>query len=157
MNEEIQHNELCQIAAKLIKRHGIGWRKPKYIVVEIELAGFEQPDIYCFGGERSIMIEVKVSRSDFLADKKKWHRQHPENGVGECRYYLCPYQLISVDELPEKWGLLYYKDNKIEVIKNPERQQSNTHSELAIVSSVLRREGFYNKIFSYKNYKSQGI
>nr|WP_280971441.1 adenylosuccinate synthase [Cupriavidus gilardii]WDE72680.1 hypothetical protein [Cupriavidus gilardii] len=54
----------------------------------------------------SVVIEVKVSRADFLADAKKPHRQDPAAGMGEFRYYLAPAGLIRVDELPPRWGLI---------------------------------------------------
>lgn len=51
------------------------------------------------------MIEVKVTRSDFLADRKKPHRQGGK-GMGSWRYYMAPEGLISVGELPDGWGLI---------------------------------------------------
>ncbi|GBQ90079.1 hypothetical protein GCM10007866_16160 [Gluconobacter albidus] len=53
----------------------------------------------------STIVECKVSRSDFLADRKKPHRQ--TGGMGKWRYFMCPEGLISPDELPDKWGLLH--------------------------------------------------
>ena len=50
-------------------------------------------------------MEVKVSRSDFLADRKKPHRQ--QGGVGSFRYYMCPEGLIDIKDLPHGWGLLW--------------------------------------------------
>lgn len=47
--------------------------------------------------------EVKVSRSDFLRDDK-WHEYL------ECcneLYFVCPHQLISVDEVPQQAGLIW--------------------------------------------------
>lgn len=55
----------------------------------------------------SVLVEVKVSRSDFLADKNKPHRQPDAVSVGNWRYYLCPEGIISPSDLPEKWGLLW--------------------------------------------------
>ncbi|MES3674623.1 hypothetical protein QC589_01570 [Halomonas elongata] len=48
---------------------------------------------------------MKVSRADFLADSKKRHRH--AGGVGSWRYFMCPEGLISADELPVGWGLLW--------------------------------------------------
>mgnify|MGYP000170665080 CR=1 FL=1 len=55
----------------------------------------------------SVLVEVKVSRSDFLSDKSKPHRKGDVLGVGRWRYYLCPEGLILPAELPDKWGLIY--------------------------------------------------
>lgn len=54
----------------------------------------------------SVLVEVKVSRSDFLADRKKPHRQEGR-GVGTYRYFMCPEGLINIEDLPERWGLLW--------------------------------------------------
>jgi hypothetical protein len=55
----------------------------------------------------SVVVESKVSRSDFLADKKKPHRNGEVLGMGAFRYFICPEGMISPDELPDKWGLLW--------------------------------------------------
>ena len=52
----------------------------------------------------TVLVECKVSRSDFLADKAKPHRH--VGGIGNWRYYMAPEGLISPNELPEKWGLV---------------------------------------------------
>jgi len=54
----------------------------------------------------TVLVEVKVSRGDFLADARKPHRE-AGNGIGLFRYYMCPAGLISPDEVPERWGLLW--------------------------------------------------
>lgn len=65
----------------------------------------------------SIVIEAKATRSDFLADKKKLHR---EAGMGRYRYYICPTGLIKPDELPEKWGLIYANERgHLKVVAGP--------------------------------------
>lgn len=53
-----------------------------------------------------MVCEVKVSRSDFLVDAKKPHRNGEVLGVGEHRFYFAPEGLIKVDELPKGWGLV---------------------------------------------------
>lgn len=56
------------------------------------------------------VIEAKVSRADFLADKKKPHRADPNLALGQYRYYACPEGMIKPEELPEKWGLIYVNE-----------------------------------------------
>jgi len=55
----------------------------------------------------SVVVEAKVTRSDFLADKKKPHRSGLKKGLGNYRYFICPEQLIQPDEVPDGWGLLW--------------------------------------------------
>lgn len=63
----------------------------------------------------SVVIECKTSRSDFLVDLKKNHRQDAWGeefrddgipGMGKWRYFLAPKGLIKKEELPARWGLL---------------------------------------------------
>ena len=150
----ITHRELCVLAAKYLKNNGIiPFQKAKYVVCELERQG-ESPDAFGFG-YCTQLIEVKVSRSDFLSDKKKYWRKYPQRGLGMYRSYLCPSGMINVEELPDGWGLLYYDNGKIDVVKKPEEQESCHRSEIALISSILRREGIASQIFSYKKYKKK--
>ena len=66
----------------------------------------EQPDVLgidSFG--ESILVEVKISRADFFADKKKPWRKNPEMGMGDFRVYLTPKGLLKPDEIPYGWML----------------------------------------------------
>lgn len=79
---------------------------------EIQLGGVGIADAVGFGitkgNQRGVLIESKVSRSDFLRDQKKWHRRHYSDasmGISD-RYYIAPVGMIRPEELPEGWGLL---------------------------------------------------
>lgn len=122
----LTHRDLCEIGAKWCKRtasqHGHGCN----IAIVEGCANSENADVIGFRHSTpavgSVLIEVKVSRSDFLADKKKPHRKNPETGMGKWRYFLCPENLISVEDLKNhpKWGLLYgYPNGRIKVIVGP--------------------------------------
>jgi hypothetical protein len=65
----------------------------------------------------SVLVECKLSRPDFLADREKPFRQKPESGVGCERYYLAPRGLIRVEELRPGWGLLEVCGREIEKAK----------------------------------------
>ena len=150
----MKHRDLCKAGARFMKKHGIkAWEKPTYVVCELEVYG-ESPDVFGFGGGLPQLIEVKTSRSDFLADKKKSWRINPERGLGELRSYLCPEGLISVDELPENWGLIYINEESGEMtkIKEPNSQPSCVHTSMRLAASILRREGIKPQVFSYKKY-----
>lgn len=99
------HAELCQA--------GWAWLmgSQRHLVAAIEVGAHgggatEIADVWGWSPNGSTLIEVKVSRSDFLADKKKPHRLLSNNGMGRHRYFLTPKGLISPDELPDGWGLL---------------------------------------------------
>lgn len=109
------HSELVIIAYKYCLRQlscGVAFRELKTLHSEI-------CDVIGFGsGGHSVLIEVKISRSDFLADKKKPFRSNPQLGAGKNRYYCCPENLIKVEELPEGWGLIYVDSTGKAVMKH---------------------------------------
>jgi hypothetical protein len=99
------------------------------------------------------LLECKVSRSDFLSDSKKIFRVYPEEGLGDYRYYLTPQGLISVDELPNGWGLLECSGKRIRVIKQGSRfDKKNNRAETNILLSVLRRVEISGKHHSIRVY-----
>lgn len=98
------HNDLVNIAEKwLLQRCGFAFK-------ELSTDAFEIPDVIGFKSTHTILIECKVSRNDFLNDYKKIFRLSSYLGVGTFRYFMCPKDLIKVEELPNKWGLLYVND-----------------------------------------------
>ena len=136
------HRLLCEEGGKWLKRHTQNVIVPNCNIVAIELFAqieTEIPDIIGWTSWCSLLIEVKVQRSDFLRDKKKHFRETITNGVGEFRYYLCPENLILENELPEKWGLLYQKEGKIQIIKKAEKQESNLLAERNMLTSYIRK------------------
>lgn len=149
------HTELCFLGAKWLKSHGlVKWNKPKYVAVEITCQISFEPDIFGFGCDKTQQIEVKVSRSDFLADLRKSHRIIPNTDVGDYRSYLCPTGMIKESDLPKGWGLLYIDDNNniTEVVK-PDIMAKNSYFEMNIIYSIMRRLEVKPQIFSFKNYK----
>lgn len=106
------HSELCEIAKKwLLRPNSQGGHGCHFALSECR-SGWdgEMPDSIGFRAAtretESVVVEVKVSRSDFLADAKKPHRADGE-GMGLYRYFMCPDGLIQPDEVPERWGLLW--------------------------------------------------
>lgn len=151
--DNFSHRDLCFKATRYLKNRGIqSFHKCQYVVCELERAG-ECPDAFGFGAGTTQLIEVKVSRSDFLSDKNKYWRKNPEYGIGKFRSYLCPEGLIKETDLPKYWGLLWINNKGAitEIIK-PEPQECNHIEELNLIVSILRREGIAPRIFSYKKY-----
>lgn len=98
----------------------------------------ESPDAIGWrAGGFSVMVECKVSRSDFFADQKKGRQ---DRGVGSYRYYLCEPGIIRPEDLPPYWGLLYCRGSRITIeIEAPVNQNRNLQGELAMMYSLLRR------------------
>lgn len=113
------------------------------VLSEQACASGEMPD--AMGWKKachSVLVECKVTRADFLADRVKPFRQRPEMGVGSERYYLVPRGLIQMEELPSGWGLLEVCGREIEMTK---RSAKNLRSsvgfefEMNLLLASLRR------------------
>lgn len=66
----------------------------------------EQPDAIGWWCGKTLLVECKASRADFMADQKKRFRQRPERGMGQFRYFMAPEGLLRPEEMPPRWGLL---------------------------------------------------
>lgn len=136
------HRELVEIGYKWLMGQNCG-----FAFKELRAAGNEVPDVIGFKAGKSILIECKTSRSDFLVDKKKLHRVHGHMGMGDYRFFLCPKGMIAKEELPEKWGLIYENKGKARLEFNPYGKgnmwsngfEKNIKYETLLLHSALRR------------------
>ena len=131
----MQHSTLVAMGARWLAR------KCSVVLCEFATAAEENPDVIGWAPEAgSVLIECKLSRSDFLSDAKKTVRKNPRVGMGQRRYYLSPPEVIQLKDLPPKWGLLWATKNAISVQReargHPER---NLLAEVRFLSSMLRR------------------
>lgn len=113
---DMTHKQLVDVAYRwLISTVGCG-----FALKELVTSGWETPDAIGFRSGMSILVEVKTSRSDFFADRKKPFRLNPTLGMGQFRFFCCPTGLIQVSELPERWGLVYVDEKgKPSCVHNP--------------------------------------
>ncbi|MEZ9709363.1 hypothetical protein AB4254_11845 [Vibrio breoganii] len=107
------HDELNAIAVKWLKRPLSRNGAACHIAVSETKSGWncEIPDAFGYrapsealGG--SVVVEAKVTRSDFKADQRKAHRSGEVLGLGNHRFYIAPEGLIEPSELPKGWGLI---------------------------------------------------
>ena len=142
------HFEIVQRAEKFLKAMNckIVIRDP---FKALTMSG-EAPDAIGWKSGVSFLIEVKTSRSDFLADKKKRFRIKPEQGMGDWRFYMCPPEIIKPDDLPEGWGLLWIERKTITVVKDVDRtmhrgiiseyrHEVHPRSDRGLLYSIARR------------------
>jgi hypothetical protein len=124
------------------------WLRSSYkcgiVLSEQYCATGEVPDAIGWKGFcRSVVIECKVSRGDFLADANKPFRRNPEEGLGSERYYLAPAGLLKPEELPPSWGLLESSRGEARIVKKASRrdQRSNVGmmKEMNLLLASLRR------------------
>jgi len=111
--KKMTHTECVEAAARYMSK------RADVVLPEFFSHNAELPDVIAFKTRYSTVIECKVSRGDFHADKKKSFRIRPEKGMGDYRYYCCPKGLIGKDELPDGWGLLYiYPNGQVREVKH---------------------------------------
>lgn len=134
------HGDLCEKGAKWLKKHHENVTVPNCSIVAVELSSpitKEIPDVVGWCSWCSVMLEIKVSKFDFIKDKNKFARSE-EQGVGEFRYYLCPENLIKPEELPENYGLLYDSEEGIQIVKVATRQSTNLLAERNMLTTLVR-------------------
>lgn len=109
------HGDLVRLGSRWVKRQGF-----PVIATEIAAVGSrEQPDIIGFRSTASVVVEVKVSRADFLADARKPERAPGGMGLGLYRFYLCPEGVLQAEDMPPRWGLRHARGRSIVEIKRP--------------------------------------
>lgn len=132
------HAKLVVMAVRWLRRYRCG-----VVLSEQACVSGEMPD--AIGWKKachSVLVESKVSRADFLADRVKPWRQKPETGVGCERYYLVPRGLIGCDELPAGWGLLEACGRDVARIKPSARNLRSAigfQNEMNLLLASLRR------------------
>ena len=107
------HAKLVSLAVAWLRRYRCG-----VVLSEQACVSGEMPD--AIGWKKachSVLVECKISRADFLADREKPFRQKPETGVGCERYYLASRGLIRLEELQPGWRLLEVCGREIEKVK----------------------------------------
>lgn len=122
---------------------GVEWlsRKCSVVFYEFSTPADENPDVIGWiAGSGSVLIECKLTRSDFLRDAAKPVRKKPRAGMGHRRYYLCPPEIIELKDLPPKWGLLWVTRGQIVVMREARgHAERNLIAEIQFLTSMLRR------------------
>jgi hypothetical protein len=153
LNATTAHKELCHRAVKWLKSTGGCFIAATEITTH---ATYEIPDAIGWASRSSILIEVKVSRADFLRDKKKYHRRIVSAGMGDFRYFMAPLGLLSVDEVPDGWGLLEVKDNRVLKSKAATSLPKNERAEIGFIASLMRRnEDLMKKVYDVERCRSE--
>lgn len=138
------HNQLVRrIAAWFKSRH-----KSSIVMAEFVTSAQEIPDVLAMqSGAHSVLVECKVSRSDFLSDKNKFFRRQEDYGMGDKRYYAAPAGLINAEELPEGWGLLEVDEYRVIEIVEPIHKEANKRRECLMLMSAIRRLEISTAVF----------
>lgn len=140
------HVALCLLAEAWLRRQGCGVAFHDALRATTDHG--ECPDAISWRGGVSILVECKLSRGDFLADRGKPFRANPGLGMGDWRFYLCPPGIIAVADLPPGWGLLHAKGGRVSAIQGVPGNTAwrttapfvgNKMCETQLLASALRR------------------
>jgi len=136
----LKHAHLVARAAEWLRsRYGCG-----IVLTEQYCATGEVPDVVGWKAScQSVLVECKISRSDFLADAHKPFRLAPEEGLGSRRLYMAPAGMIARAELPPHWGLLECKGREVRLAVKPGRadlrRPIGLMKEMGLLLASLRR------------------
>jgi len=133
----MNHGELVERAARWLAN-----TKRCSVVITEMAAGGEEPDAIGWRGAHSTLVECKMTRADFNADKRKVGRRRGEAlGKGDARYYLVPRGLLdcAAAMAPEKWGILIAHKTRVEVRRESARFEANKPAEMEMLISAIRR------------------
>ena len=114
--------------------------RPAVVCTEVGASySAEQPDVFGIGPDGiTYLIECKVSRADFLADRSKPHRTADVH-LGSYRWFCGPSGIIEPHELPQHWGLIQVVNGKLqERIQALRVYDVDREAELSIMVSVMR-------------------
>jgi hypothetical protein len=132
------HAQLVQRAVAWLRGYRCG-----VILSEQACVSGEMPD--AIGWKRashSVLIECKISRADFLADRDKPFRQQTGLGLGCERFYLAPPRLLVPGDLPPGWGLLEVRQRKVEMVRRSAKNLRTAEGmayEMNLLLASLRR------------------
>lgn len=111
------------------------------------LISYREMDVMSIKSEWLYEYEVKISRSDFAADRKK--KKHKFTGHGDKSilvpkwnpnyfYYVCPEGMIAETEIPQYAGLYYIIDGELCRIKKAILYNTHKHDIGKIREKLLR-------------------
>jgi hypothetical protein len=133
------HAQLVRVSEQWLRRYRCG-----IVLSEQQCSSGEMPDAIGWKGKsRSIVVECKVSRADFLADRCKPWRTNPDIALGCERFYLSPRNIVRPSDLPKGWGLLEFHDRRVTILVKPARQSQRSPeglmNEMNLLLASLRR------------------
>jgi hypothetical protein len=138
LDTSMTHSQLVEKAVRWLRHYRCG-----VVLSEQACVSGEMPDAIGWKRAcRSVLVECKATRADFLADRTKPFRLKPEQGVGSERFYLTPAGLVRCEELPAGWGLLEVQGRAVEIVHLSAKNLRSTAGfgyEMNLLLASLRR------------------
>lgn len=106
------------------------------------------------------IIECKASKQDYVRDKKLMDLD--KSYYKHCHYFyiLCPENVLSLEDVPKEYGLLWAVDDKIVVKRNPKkytgRLKTQFKTSLRNVTRALTNNYLYKYIIPINNIPYKG-
>ena len=136
---------------KQLKKQAVLFLKEKVIDIVADEVKFK--NIRCIADAVGInlkrkeirIVECKATREDFFRDKKLFCEKTTYHKHAHYVYILCPEALISPEEVPEGYGLLYSNINDITVVKRPAKNKEvlKTRFDTTMKRTVRRLTNAY--------------
>jgi hypothetical protein len=140
----ISHKELIRRAALWLQNN----QDCSVVICDRKTRVTETPDAIGFKhGCTSILVECKTTRSDFLADGKKYFRSREEYGVGDYRYFMTPPGLVKPTDEIDGWGVIECHPRQCRIIREPTFKTANKRNEVAMLTSMVRRLELAGAVF----------
>ena len=140
----LTHAELVQRGAMWLRNR----RNCRVVLAEQTTGRGEIADVIGWKfGNCSFLLECKVSRADFYADRCKPFRVDPALGIGAYRFFLAPVGVLTAEDVTGDWGLLEARGRSIFVLKEAQPQPAHNHAAAvalavqALAQAELRASG----------------
>jgi hypothetical protein len=135
-SETTKQIQLAVGKMQVLKFHSPVCENVKYLINDFEL------DVMSVSKSGMLYeFEVKVSRSDFLADKKKrkheFYKTYP-NHQPNYFSYACPKDLITLNEIGSNCGLYYFDNGEITEVRPPKRIHKSIHDRNKVLEKICR-------------------
>jgi hypothetical protein len=138
-------------------------RKFPFRIPRAFIYGWES-DYWCMTADGETReFEIKISRSDYAADKKKGKHSDTSKGANYF-YYVCPAGLIAKEEVSGNYGLIYVHQEfkSLEVVKKPKKLNAFKFTQWMMLANkmywkwyALWRTKYVNKEVTYREFKEQ--
>lgn len=153
-NQKPHHDLASRLASHLKSKGYLSWEIIQFYNPGKKLSASwssARPDVFAFKAtlmhEKAscAVYEVKVSRSDFLADMAKKEKRLAYLDLAGCAYYVCPDSLIKKDEVPPEMGLIYEtEEGTFKIIKRAKKIKGfKLHPDTLMTLVVKSNESVY--------------
>lgn len=140
------HHDLGSTLATWLARNGRAcWTNIELKVRNAESLQLVRPDVFSINATLdptrvdATVHEVKVSRSDFLADIAKPTKRAGYAAISERFYYVAPEGMLKPEEMPEGAGLLEARGEDFVVAKRCKRRPVSLAPEVMLAMALKPR------------------